>query len=158
MPKENNRPNAAGPDMNQYLRSPRPGSWLILILVLLLIAMVLVWAFLGNMKTTVSVTGIHEDGHFTGYLMPRDALSLQSGMAMDYHGETVGVLTARDTMSLSEAEVAQAVGNEYYLAQMTLHEYNLTIQADVDPHLCPEGVVTLEIVVGETRPFDFLMN
>ena len=159
MPNETRRPQSVGgPDMNQYLRSPRPGSWLILILVLLLIAMTLVWAFLGNMKTTVSVTGIQADGHFVGYLMPKDALSLQPGMDMDYNGERIGILTARDTMTLTANEVAQSIDNAYYLSQMPLNEYNLTVWADVDPDACPEGVVTLEIVVGQTRPFDFLMN
>lgn len=159
MPNEKKRPqNTGGLDMNLYLRSPRPGSWLILILILLIIALMLVWAFLGNMKTTISVTGIQKDGHFVGYLMPKDALSLQPGMDMDYNGETVGLLTARDTMSLSANEVAAMVDNAYYLSQLTLSEYNLTIQADVDPDACPEGIITLEIVVGQTRPFNFLMS
>ena len=150
--------NAGGPDLNQYLRSPRPGSWLIMILVTLLIAMVIVWAFLGNMKTTVSVTGIQEDGHFVGWLMPKDALSLEPGMTMDHQGEAVGILTARDTMALTAEEVAQTIGNQYYLAKIPLSAYNLTVWADVAPGACPDGVVTLEIVVAETRPFDFLMN
>lgn len=159
MPNENKHTqNAGGPDLNLYLRSPRPGSWLILILILLLMALMLVWAFLGNMKTTISVTGIQKDGHFVGYLMPKDALSLQPGMDIDYNGETVGILTARDTMSLTVNEVEAMVDNAYYLSQLTLNEYNLTIQADVDPDACPEGVITLEIVVGETRPLNFLMS
>lgn len=159
MPEHNRQQtNAGGPDLNQYLRSPRPGSWLIMILVTLLIAMVIVWAFLGNMKTTVSVTGIQEEGHFVGWLLPKDALSLQPGMAVDREGETVGILTGRDTMALTAEEVAQGVGNQYYLSQLGLNEYNLTVWADVAPGSCPDGVVTLEIVVGETRPFDFLMN
>lgn len=159
MPEHNRQQaNAGGTDLNQYLRSPRPGSWLIMILVTLLIAMVIVWAFLGNMKTTVSVTGIQEDGHFVGWLLPRDALSLQPGMEMDYGGDPVGILTARDTMALTVEEVAQTVGNQYYLSGLSLNEYNLTVWADVAPGSCPDGVVTLEIVVAETRPFDFLMN
>ena len=131
---------------------------LILLLVLLLVVMTTVWAFLGNMKTTVSVIGIQEDGHFVGWLLPRDALSLEPGMTVDYQGESVGILTARDTMALTAEEVNQAIGNQYYLAQIPLNEYNLTVWADVASGSCPEGVVTLEIVVGETRPFDFLMN
>lgn len=150
--------NPGGPDLNQYLHSPRPASWLILTLVLLLITMVLVWSFLGTMKTTVSVTGIHEDGHFTGFLMPKDALSLEPGMDMDYNGDTVGILTYRDTIALTAQETAEAIGNNYYLSQIELNEYNLAVQADIDPNSCPEGVITLEIVVGKTRPFDFLMN
>lgn len=150
--------NPGGPDLNQYLHSPRPASWLILTLVLLLIITVVIWSFLGTMKTTVSVTGIHKDGHFTGFLMPKDALSLEPGMDMDYNGHTIGVLTYRDTIALTAQEVADAIDNNYYLSQMMLNEYNLTIRADIDPGGCPEGVVTLEIVVGETRPFDFVMN
>ena len=79
-------------------------------------------------------------------------------MDMDYNGHTVGVLTYRDTRALTAQEVADAIDNNYYLSQMMLNEYNLTIRADIDPDGCPEGVVTLEIVVGETRPFDFVMN
>ena len=103
--------NPGGADLNKYLQSPRPGSWLILTLVLLLIAMVVVWAFLGNMKTTVAVTGIHEDGHFVGYIKPKDAISLQVGMEMDFNGETVGILAERGTMTFSMAEVSEQIGN-----------------------------------------------
>ncbi len=156
--KQQKLSNPGGPDLNQYLHSSRPANWLILTLVLLLILMVVIWSFLGTMKTTVSVTGIHEDGHFIGFLMPKDALSLEPGMDMDYNGDTVGILTYRDTMALTAQETAEVIANTYYLSQIALNEYNLTIQADIDPNRCPEGVVTLEIVVGETRPFDFLMN
>ncbi len=159
MPKTNEKNrNAGGPDLNQYLKSPRPGSWVIVILALLLVAMFTVWAFLGNMKTTIPVTGIMEDGHFTGYLKPAEIVSVQPGMKVDFGGKNVGIITSRGTFSLTSGEVSEAIDNEYYLSQMTLSEYNVELIADVDSVLCPEGIVTLEIVLAETRPFDFLMG
>lgn len=159
MPKTNEKNrNAGGPDLNQYLKSPRLGSWIIVILSILLVAMFLVWAFLGNMKTTITVTGIMEDGHFTGYLKPVEIVSIQPGMKVDFGGKTAGIITSRGTFSISAGEVSEIVDNDYYLSQMVLNEYNVEIIADVDPALCPEGLITLEIVLAETRPFDFLMG
>ena len=149
-----NKKKKALSGMDQYISANRTTNWMILIFVLTIISMVVVWAFIGNMKTTVSVTGIQENGHFVGYIMPKDALSLEVGMPMEYDGVQVGVLTSRGTTALSSDEIAVAVDNMYYLNQLDLHQYNLEIRADTDSS-CPNGVITLDIVVGETRPFDF---
>ena len=159
MPTNQNRSmNPGGPELTHYLKAIRPGSWLILLLTLLIAAMALVWSFLGTMKTTISVTGIKEGAHFTGYLMPKDSLSLQAGMNVDYQGEKAGVLISRGTTSIDAADIIAAIDNAYYSDQLTLNPYNLEICIDMDPAVCPDGVVTLEIVLAETRPFDFLMN
>ena len=149
-----NKKKKALSGMDQYISANRTTNWMILIFVLTIISMVVVWAFIGNMKTTVSVTGIQENGHFVGYIMPKDALSLEVGMPMEYNGVQVGVLTSRGTTALSSDEIAVVVDNMYYLNQLDLHQYNLEIRADTDSS-CPNGVITLDIVVGETRPFDF---
>ena len=149
-----NKKQKASSGMDQYISANRTTNWMILIFVLMLISMVVVWAFIGNMKTTVSVTGMQENGHFVGYIMPKDALSLEVGMPMEYNGVQVGILTSRGTTALSSDEIAAVVDNMYYLKQLDLHQYNLELRADTDSS-CPDGVITLDIVVGETRPFDF---
>lgn len=159
MPATNHRStNPGGPELNHYLKAARPGSWLILSLTLLIAAMALIWSFLGTMKTTIAVTGIKEGAHFTGYLMPKDSLSLQSGMSVDYQGETAGVLVSRGTTSIDAADIVASIDNAYYSDQLRLNPYNLEIRIDMDPDVCPDGVITLEIVLTQTRPFDFLMN
>ncbi|MBQ4265004.1 MAG: hypothetical protein IJB85_05780, partial [Clostridia bacterium] len=100
MPTTTNRnTNPGGPELNHYLMAARPGSWLILSLTLLIVAMALVWSFLGTMKTTIAVTGVKQGAHFTGYLKPKDSISLQSGMTVDYQGEMAGILVSRGTAS-----------------------------------------------------------
>lgn len=159
MPTNNqNRSNPGGPELTHYLKAARPGSWLILILTLLIVAMALVWSFLGTMKTTIAITGIKDGSHFTGYLMPKDSLSLQIGMDVDYHGQKAGVLVSRGTTNIDAQEIITAIDNAYYSDQLVLNPYNLEIKIDMDSSVCPDGVVTLEIVLAETRPFDFLMN
>ena len=150
--------NPGGPDLNQYLKAARPRSWLILSLTLLIVAMALVWSFLGTMKTTIAVTGIKEGAHFTGYLMPKDSLSLQAGMSVDYQGETAGVLVSRGTASIDAADIVAAIDNAFYSNQLQLNPYNVEICIDMDPDVCPDGVIMLEIVLAKTRPFDFLMK
>lgn len=149
-----NKKQQASSGLDQYISANRTTNWMILIFVLTLICMVIVWAFIGTMKTTVPVTGIQKNGHFVGYIMPKDALSLEAGMPMEYDGNRVGILTSRGTTALSAEEIAAAVDNMYYLNQLDLHQYNLELRADTDGS-CPDGVITLDIVVGETRPFDF---
>lgn len=153
-----NRANPGGPELTHYLKAARPGSWLILTLTLLIVVMGLAWSFLGTMKTTIAITGIKEGAHFTGYLAPKDSLSLQAGMSVDYQGQTAGVLVSRGTNSIDAQEIISAIDNAYYSNQLVLNPYNLEIKIDVDPNACPDGVVTLEIVLAEARPFDFLMN
>ena len=159
MPSHPNRQvQAGGPDLDQYLRAPRPGSWLILIVTLVLLAMVLTWSFMGTMKTTLAVTGIKDDAHFTGYLKPADSISLVSGMPVELNGEQVGVLTGRGTVAYTPAEITSEIDNAYFSEQLTLNPLNVAVTADLDPEAAPDGVLTLEIVVAEVRPFDFFMG
>lgn len=159
MPHENSRPaQAGGSDISQYLKAPKPGAWLVLMLTLVVLAMVLVWSLVGTMKTTVSVTGIKEEAHFTGYLRPADSLSLEAGMPVEHDGEQAGILTGRDTAAYSVQEVEEAVDNAYFSSKLALNEHNVKVTADLDPNSCPDGVVTLEIVTAEIRPFDFFMG
>lgn len=159
MPTMTNRnTNPGGPELNHYLKAARPGSWLILLLTLLIVAMALVWSFLGTMETTIAVTGIKEGAKFTGYLMPKDTLSLQSGMRVNYQGEQAGTLVSRGTYSMDATEIIASIDNAYYSNQLILNPYNVEIRIDLDPQVCPDGVITLEIVLAETRAFDFLMN
>lgn len=159
MPHGTNRQaSAGGTDITQYLKAPKPGSWLILGLTLILLAMVFTWAFIGTMKTTVAVCGIKEDSHFIGYLKPADSLSLEAGMPVEYEGEQAGILTGRDTTAYSAQEIVDALDNAYFSSQLQLNEHNVAVTADLDPASCPDGVVTLEIVTAEVRPFDFFMS
>lgn len=159
MPREERRAaQAGGSDISQYLKAPKPGAWLILVLTLVVLAMVLTWSLVGTMKTTVSITGIKEEAHFTGYLRPADSLSLEAGMPVEHDGEQVGVLTGRDTVAYSAQEVEEAIDNAYFSSKLALNEHNVTITADLNPSSCPDGVVTLEIVTAEIRPFDFFMS
>lgn len=159
MPTSNHRnTNPGGPELDNYLKAARPGNWLILSIALLIVALALAWTFLGTMKTTITVTGIKQGAHVTGYLAPKDSLSLQSGMSVDYQGEEVGVLVSRGTTSINASDIIASIDNDYYSSQLVLQAYNLEIKIDMDPNACPDGVVTLEIVLAEIRPFDFLMN
>ena len=159
MPTTTNRnTNPGGPELNHYLMAARPGSWLILSLTLLIVAMALVWSFLGTMKTTIAVTGVKQGAHFTGYLKPKDSISLQCGMTVDYQGEMAGILVSRGTASIDAADIVASMDNAYYSDQLQLNPYNVEIKIDLDPGVCPDGVIVLEIVLAQTRPFDFLMN
>lgn len=150
--------NPGGPELDNYLKAARPGSWLLLSITLLIVAMALVWAFLGTMKTTITITAIKQGAHVTGYLAPKDSLSLQSGMSVDYQGQEVGILVSRGTANINASDIVAAIDNDYYSSQLNLQPYNLEIKIDMDPDACPDGIVTLEIVLAEMRPFDFLMN
>ena len=90
--------------------------------------------------------------------MPKDSRSLQAGMSVDYQGETAGVLVSRGTASIDAADIVAAIDNAFYSNQLQLNPYNVEICIDMDPDVCPDGVITLEIVLAKTRPFDFLMK
>lgn len=149
---------ANGTDISQYLKAPKPGSWLILILTLVILAMVTTWALIGTMKTTVTITGIKSEANFIGYLKPADSLSLEAGMPIELDGKQIGSLTERDTAAYSAQEIESAIDDVRLSSQLALNEHNVTITADIDPSSCQNGVVTLEIVTAKIRPFEFFMG
>lgn len=159
MPKnQERRQQANSADIEKYLKSPRPSSWLILTFALVVVAMAITWSLIGTMKTTVAITGIKSESHFTGYLKPADSLSLEAGMPIELEGEQVGALAERDTAAYSKSEVEASIDDAHLSSQLSLNEHNVKVTADIDPASCSDGVVTLEIVTAKMRPFDFFMG
>lgn len=153
-----NQSVAGGADVAQYLKTAPVGAWMVLVLVAVLLACGVAWSMIGTIRTSMALTGVNEGGHVTCYVRPVDAISLNPGLPVALEGQTVGVVARRDTVALSREEAAALIDNAYLSAQLGLSENNTAIYLDIDPYACPDGVVRLDVVLAEMRPFDLLFG
>ena len=140
--------------LNDYIRIAKPGVWLIMAALLVLMAAVLVWGIFGNVPTTFSITGEAKSGELVCYLSPEDAAGITAGMQAII-GDVKGVVTDVSAAPLSYEEAAALCASDYTIHALQLSDWNtkLTIEADV-----PDGLHPLTIISENARPISFLTN
>ena len=92
------------------------------------------------------------------YVTPAEAVSLTPGLAGAVDGDEVGVGTSRGMEAMTREEVATQVDNAYLVGQLQLNDNNAAVYIDLDPAASPNGVVRVDVVLAEMRPFDLLFG
>lgn len=92
------------------------------------------------------------------YVTPAEAVSLTPGLAVAVDGDEVGVVTSRGMEAMTREEVATQVDNAYLVGQLQLNDNNAAVYIDLDPAASPNGVVRVDVVLAEMRPFDLLFG
>jgi len=149
---------AGGADVTQYMKVTRVSSWVVLVAAFVAILCIAAWLSIGTIKTTVPITGINDDGKMTFFISPAKAVSIRNCKKIEYKGQTVGVPTGYEQMNLTESQARARIDNEYYAQQFTFTEMNVVIFADVDPLVCPNGVITVDCVLAEMAPFELFTS
>ena len=116
--------------LTDYLKVTSPGVWIVLVSAIILIAVILVWATIGELETTVDVDIIVQDNK--AFVVSMDGNSLKEGMTLRIDSE--------------EYQIARIAGDgsgiSYAYAEATL----------------PDGSYKGKIVTESIHPIDFLLK
>ena len=116
--------------ISDYLRVTNPGVWMVLAAVVLLLAGLVVWAFVGTLETTADVKVIVEDHKAEILLL--DGSSVEAGMPL------------------------RVAGQEVKIASVETDKYGRTLcYAEL---LLPDGTYDGVVVVQQIRPISFLFE
>ena len=116
--------------LTDYLRVTNPGIWAVLAAVILLMAGFLVWASVGELETTASVSVVVAN-HVAKVVSP-GAASLEAGMPLHISGQNYFVA---------------AVETDGFSRQTGVAQVDL-----------PDGSYDGTVVIEKTRPLDFLLR
>ncbi len=115
-----------------YLRVTKPGIWVVLAAVILLLAAMLAWSAVGVLETTTDAKVVVSDASTEIIVTGTLASSVQAGMPVRIASE------------------------EYTIASVETDEYGRTVAfARTD---LPNGIYDAKIVVEQTKPISFLLE
>ena len=138
--------------LNEYIRVANPGVWMVLAAIVILLAGVVVWGFIGHLDTTLDTALVCENGEAVIYVKEADVETVEVGM-------TVRVGDKEYTLGEIPTEPVRVDGtlSEYAIHASGLAEgewvYVVKVQGD-----CADGVQKAEIVIESISPISFILN
>ncbi len=138
--------------LNDYIKVSRPGVWLILAAVIVLLVGVCVWGIYGKLTTTQEAMTVVQDGIATCYVTPETAQSLKTGMEVRLEGHTGHITAVASTpMALSADFDPYAL----YLSGQAVGDWVIPVTTDL---AAPDGSYLSEIVLESISPIFFVLN
>ena len=138
--------------LNEYIRVTTPGVWMVLAAIVILLAGVIVWGFIGHLDTTLSTAVVCENGEAVVYVKEADIEKIDVGMTVrvddkEYTVSEIPTQPKRVDDTMSEYAV--------YASGLTSGEWVYAVKVNGD---FADGVQKAEIVVESISPISFILN
>ncbi len=139
--------------LTDYIRVARPGVWVVLAAMVILLGSLLVWGIYGALPDAINVNGNAENGIVTCYV--ENPANIAAGMQAQVDG-IQGEVTQVADIPMSENEVAKIYREDFVLHMLNVGDWNyaVTIQADG----VQDGLVKVVIVGNPVHPISFLFD
>ena len=138
--------------LNEYIRVANPGVWMVLAAIVILLAGVVVWGFIGHLDTTLPTAVVCENGEAVIYVKEADIEKVEVGM-------TVRVGENEYAISEIPTEPVRVDGtiSEYaiHASGLTVGEWVYVVKVNGD---FTDGVQKAEIVIESISPISFILN
>ena len=138
--------------LNEYIRVANPGVWMVLAAIVILLAGVVVWGFIGHLDTTLNTAVVCENGEAVIYVKEADVEKVKVGM-------TVRVGENEYAISEIPTEPVRVDGtiSEYaiHASGLTVGEWVFALKVTGD---FTDGVQKAEIVIESISPISFILN
>ena len=138
--------------LNEYIRVANPGVWMVLAAIVILLAGVVVWGFIGHLDTTLSTAVVCENGEAVVYVKEADIEKIDIGMIVrvddkEYTVSEIPTEPKRVDDTMSEYAI--------YASELTRGEWVYAVKVTGD---FTDGVQKAEIVVESVSPISFILN
>lgn len=138
--------------LNEYIKVSRPGVWLILGAVIVLLIGVCVWGVLGTLTTNLDAVTVVQDGKATCYVDPEKAKSLTTGMEIRV-GESTGSITAIAAFPMEITDDFDAYAR--YLSELKSGDWVVPVTVNTS---APNGTYVAKITTESISPISFVLN
>ena len=138
--------------LNDYIRVPNPGIWMILLAVIVLLVGVCVWGVFGHMDTDLKVAAVCKDGKLICYVKETDMKSVENGMPVTVNDKKYTV----DGIQSESVSVSQEMGSYLlHLGELQAGEWVTPITVNTD---LEDGTYQATITVESVSPMSFVVN
>ena len=138
--------------LNEYIRVANPGVWMVLAAIVILLAGVVVWGFIGHLDTTLNTAVVCENGEAVIYVKEADIEKVEVGMTVrvgdkEYMIGEISTEPRRVDGTISEYAI--------HASGLTVGEWAYAARVSGD---FTDGVQKAEIVIESISPISFILN
>jgi hypothetical protein len=138
--------------LQDYVRVANPGLWMVLSAIVILLAGVIVWGFIGKIDTTMSTALIADGGKAVMYISETDVEKIEVGMTVRAKGNEYTITgisryPIKVDGSMSEYSI--------HASGLTLGEWVYEVRVDGEH---ANGVSEADIMIESISPISFILN
>ena len=138
--------------LNEYIRVANPGVWMVLAAIVILLAGIVVWGFIGHLDTTLPTAVVCENGEAVIYIKEADVEKIADGMIVRVGDKeyTLGEISA-EPVRVDDGMSEYAI----HASGLTVGEWVYAVKVTGD---FADGVQKAEIVIESISPISFILN
>lgn len=138
--------------LNDYIKVTRPGVWLILAAVGVMLIAALVWSVFGTLTTTRNAVAVVTGGKTVCYLLPKDTEGLTIGTPVQIANSTGSVTGIATTPTDIPADFDTYA---LYLGDFQVGDFVVSVTADIK---LQDGVYPAKVILESVSPISFILN
>ena len=145
-------------DLDKFVQVTNPSIWVVLGACVALIAGLLAWGALGSVTTSVSTTGVAENGQALCFLAAEDAAKVREG-DLAYVGDEQMVVAEVSAVPLSRNEAGEILSSDYLVSTLMNGDwaYKVTFNGNV-PKLAQGVPLTVSITTERIAPISLVLG
>ena len=151
--KKSNTGRISSPDqLHDYVRVANPGLWMVISAIVILLAGVVAWGFIGKIDTTLSSAIVTDGGESVIYIGETDAEKLKIGMTVRSEGREYKITDiAKEPVKVEDCLTDYAI----HASGLTEGEWVYVVSIDGEHS---DGVQKADIVIESISPISFILN
>lgn len=138
--------------LQNYVKVANPGLWMVISAIVILLAGVIVWGFIGKIDTTMSTAIVTDSGISVIYIGESDVEKLEIGMTVRSEG---GEYTITDIAKAPIKVDGALTDYAIHASGLTVGEWVYAVSIDGEHS---DGVQKADIVIESISPISFILN
>lgn len=138
--------------LHDYVRVAKPGLWMVISAIVILLAGVVVWGFIGKIDTTMSTAIVSDSGNAVIYIGESDVEKLEIGMTIRSEDKEYKITDiAKAPIKVDGSLTDYAI----HASGLTVGEWVYAVSIDGEHS---DGVQKADIVIESISPISFILN
>ena len=138
--------------LQDYVRVANPGLWMVLSAIVILLAGVIVWGFIGKIDTTMGVAIVTDTGNAVIYVSESDVEKIEIGMTVRCEDKEYTITDiAKTPIRVDSSFTDYAI----HASGLTVGEWVYAVSIDGEHS---DGVQKADIVIERISPISFILN
>jgi hypothetical protein len=148
--------------LDQYIRVTKPGAWLLIGALLLLVAAVFTWGVSGSLPETQTVNCALTDSGAVAYVDVQqfsDSIDGCEARIVTADGRALSAkVTGVSLNPLSQPEIAAAQSNDWLADMLAVSGYAYQVDISVDGLYTPGTLASATLITAEVKPITLLFR
>lgn len=138
--------------LHDYVRVANPGLWMVISAIVILLAGVVVWGFIGKIDTTITTAIVTDDGNAVIYISESDVEKIELGMTVRSGGAEYKIIDIpKEPIKVDTSITDYAI----HASGLKLGEWVYAVSIDGEHS---DGVDKADIVIESISPVSFILN